>query len=251
MERLDRILAGTGRWSRREIGRLVKAGRVSVDGMPAQAPDEKYDPDANFTVDGEPVSGRQLVYLMLHKPAGVISATEDPRKRTVLDLLPEHMRRAGLFPVGRLDLNSEGLLLFTNDGDFANDMTHPSRQVPKTYRVTVHSEVTPEQLVQLTEGIILDGERTNPAEVKIVTEEPGRSVMLITITEGRNREIRRMCESVGLEVARLKRLAVGPVKLGMLKPGTHRELTADEVDMLRRLAERGKRAIAPERRSRK
>ena len=123
--------------------------------------------------------------------------------------------------------------------------------MPKTYRVTVHSEVTPEQLVQLTEGIILDGERTNPAEVKIVTEEPGRSVMLITITEGRNREIRRMCESVGLEVARLKRLAVGPVKLGMLKPGTHRELTADEVDMLRRLAERGKRAIAPERRGRK
>lgn len=148
-------------------------------------------------------------------------------------------------------MNSEGLLLFTNDGDFANDMTHPSRQVPKTYRVTVHSEVTPEQLVQLAEGVILDGERTNPAEVKIVTEEPGRTVLLITITEGKNREIRRMCEAVGLEVARLKRLSIGPVKLGMLKPGTYRELSGDEVDALQRTARRGLRAAASDRRNRK
>lgn len=251
--RLQKVLAESGLCSRRKAEELIAEKRVKVNGHIAET-GQKVDPARDhIQVDGEKLDVRQrdtAVYYMLYKPRGYLTAMSDDRgRRCVSELVADIPQR--VFPVGRLDLNSEGLLLFTNDGDFANDMTHPSRQVPKTYRVTVHSEVTPEQLVQLTEGIILDGERTNPAEVKIVTEEPGRSVMLITITEGRNREIRRMCESVGLEVARLKRLAVGPVKLGMLKPGTHRELTADEVDMLRRLAERGKRAIVPERRSRK
>ena len=190
------------------------------------------------------------VYYMLYKPRGYLTAMSDDRGRKCVAELVEDIPQR-VFPVGRLDMNSEGLLLFTNDGDFANDMTHPSRQVPKTYRVTVHSEVTPEQLVQLAEGVILDGERTNPAEVKIVTEEPGRTVLLITITEGKNREIRRMCEAVGLEVARLKRLSIGPVKLGMLKPGTYRELSGDEVDALQRTARRGLRAAASDRRNRK
>ncbi|MEG2597818.1 MAG: pseudouridine synthase, partial [Oscillospiraceae bacterium] len=137
-----------------------------------------------------------------------------------------------VYPVGRLDLNSEGLLLFTNDGAFANMMMHPAYQVPKCYRVTVHAKISDEQMLALSEGVVIEGKRTNPAEVRVVAEEDNRSVMLITITEGRNRQVRKMCEAVNLEVARLKRISVGPLKLGMLKPGTYRELTKDEVDML-------------------
>ncbi len=170
---------------------------AQTNGHPAEI-GQKVDPARDhIQVDGEKLDIRQretLVYYMLYKPRGYLTAMSDDRgRRCVSELVADIPQR--VFPVGRLDLNSEGLLLFTNDGDFANDMTHPSRQVPKTYRVTVHSEVTPEQLVQLSEGVLLDGVRTNPAEVKIAVEEPGRTVMLITITEGRNREIRRMCEA--------------------------------------------------------
>ena len=125
MERLDKILANTGRWSRKEARELVRAGRVAVDGVTAQAADGKYDPAARFEVDGETVSGERLVYLMLHKPAGLVSATEDPRQPTVLELLPQHLRRAGLFPAGRLDKDTEGLLLLTNDGPLAHRLLAP------------------------------------------------------------------------------------------------------------------------------
>ena len=251
--RLQEVLAESGLCSRRKAEELIAENRVKVNGRTAEI-GQKVDPARDhIQVDGEKLDLSQreeLVYYMLYKPRGYLTAMSDDRGRKCVSELVEDIPQR-VFPVGRLDLNSEGLLLFTNDGDFANDMTHPSRQVPKTYRVTVHGPVTPEQQVRLTEGVELDGQRTNPAEVKIVTEEPERTVMLITITEGRNREIRRMCEAVGLTVARLKRLAIGPVKVGMLKPGAYRELTADELDMLRRLAQRGKRAAAPEKRRRK
>ena len=133
-----------------------------------------------------------------------------------------------VYPVGRLDRNSEGLLLFTNDGNFANDIMHPSRHISKTYRVTVHSKITDDQIVSLT-----DGRKTLPATVSVELDTPERSVMRITIHEGRNRQIRRMCEAVGLEVVRLRRTSIGPVKLGMLKPGAWRELTAEELRALR------------------
>ena len=175
---------------------------------------------------------------MLYKPRGYLTAMSDDRGRKCVSALVEGLPYR-VFPVGRLDLNSEGLLLFTNDGDFANDMAHPSRQVPKTYRVTVRGEVSGEQLARLTEGVELDGVLTIPAEVRVAVEEPGRTVLIITITEGRNREIRRMCEAVNLEVARLKRLAIGPVRLGMLRPGELRELTPDELAALKRLAAKG------------
>ncbi len=250
--RLQKVLAESGLCSRRKAEELIAEKRVRVNGHIAEI-GQKVDPARDhIQVDGEKLDTRQreeMVYYMLYKPRGYLTAMSDDRGRKCVAQLVEEIPQR-VFPVGRLDLNSEGLLLFTNDGDFANDMTHPSRQVPKTYRVTVHSDVTPEQQMRLSEGVELDGVMTLPAEVRILSEEPGRTVMAITITEGRNREIRRMCEAVGLEVARLKRLAVGPVRLGMLKPGTYRELTVEEVEQLRRLAKRGA-AAAPERRGRK
>ena len=239
--RLQKIIAESGFCSRRKAEELIEEKRVRVNGRPASL-GQKANPDRDtITIDGEKLNTKSRdkhVYYMMYKPRGYLTSMSDDRgRKCVSDLVADIPER--VFPVGRLDMNSEGLLLFTNDGDFANAMTHPSHQVPKTYRVTVHSQVEAEQMVRLSEGVELDGVLTNPAEVRIAVEEPGRTVLLITITEGRNREIRRMCEAVGLEVARLKRLAIGPVRLGMLKPGAYRELTGEELDALKRLAAKG------------
>ena len=150
----------------------------------------------------------------------------------MLDILKEE-NTDGLYPVGRLDRNSEGLLLFTNDGEFANSIMHPSRHISKTYRVTVRPDITDEQLVMLSEGVEIDGKKTLPATVVVKEKAEGRVVLLMTIKEGRNRQIRKMCEAVGLEVARLRRISIGPLKLGMLKPGTYRELPAEELRAIR------------------
>ena len=146
-----------------------------------------------------------------------------------------------MYPVGRLDKDSEGLLLLTNDGDFANLLTHPSHGVSKLYRVTVRPHATEEQIIALTDGVVLDdGSKTLPAAIHVVTDEPERTVLEMTIREGKNRQIRRMCEAVGLDVIRLRRSALGAVKLGMLQPGQYRELTSQEVTALRTAASRGK-----------
>ncbi len=241
--RLQKVIAESGACSRRKAEELIIEGRVKVNGRKAQI-GQKIDPKKDIVfIDGEKLKGRnrrQNVYIMLNKPRGYLTAMSDERgRKCVSELVDDAPDR--VYPVGRLDLNSEGLLLFTNDGDFANTMMHPSYQVPKCYRVTVREEVSDEQMINLSEGVKIDGVMTNPAEVKIVTEEDARTVMLITITEGRNRQIRKMCEAVGLTVIRLKRISVGPLKLGMLKPGSWRELSKDEVDMLIETAERIKR----------
>ena len=169
---------------------------------------------------------------MLNKPRGYVTTVSDELdRRCVMDLLEGVEER--VYPVGRLDRNSEGLLLFTNDGEFANGIMHPSRHITKTYRVTVRPDVSDAQLVKLAEGVEIDGRKTLPATVVVKDKEPGRAVLLITIKEGRNRQIRKMCEAVGLEVARLRRISIGPLKLGMLKPGDYRELTAEELRALR------------------
>lgn len=169
---------------------------------------------------------------MMNKPRGYVTTVSDELdRRCVMDLLEGVEER--VYPVGRLDRNSEGLLLFTNDGEFANGIMHPSRHVAKTYRVTVRPDISDEQLVSLSEGVEIDGKKTLPASVIVKDKEPGRVVILITIKEGRNRQIRKMCEAVGLEVARLRRISIGPLKLGMLKPGAFRELTADELRAIR------------------
>jgi 23S rRNA pseudouridine2605 synthase len=232
--RIQKILADAGYCSRRKAEALIQAGRVKRNGRPVKLGD-KASPKDLLTVDGEKIAvpkKKNLRYIMLNKPRGyVTTVSDDLDRRCVMDLLEGVEER--VYPVGRLDRNSEGLLLLTNDGSFANGIMHPSRHVTKTYRVTVRPSITEEQLVQLADGVVLDGKKTLPANIVVMVNEPGRVVMQMTIKEGRNRQIRRMCEAVGLEVARLRRTSVGPLKLGMLKPGAYRDLTAEELRAIR------------------
>lgn len=232
--RIQKLLADAGYCSRRKAEELIRQGRVQRNGRPVGLGD-KADPRDLITVDGQRINvpkKKKLRYIMLHKPRGYVTTVSDElERRCVMDLLEGVEER--VYPIGRLDRNSEGLLLLTNDGAFANGIMHPSRHVSKTYRVTVRPAVTEEQLVALADGIELDGKKTLPATVVVMTNEPGRVVLQMTIKEGRNRQIRRMCEAVGLEVARLRRTSVGPLKLGMLAPGKWRDLTAEELRAIR------------------
>ena len=172
---------------------------------------------------------------MLNKPRGYVTTVSDELgRKTVMDLLPDFGCR--IYPVGRLDKDSEGLLLLTNDGSFTNCMTHPSHEYAKVYRVTVRPAVNDEILFNLRNGIEIDGRKTAPCEVTVLTEEENRVVLEFILHEGRNRQIRKMCESQGLEVARLKRISIGPIKLGMLKQGDYKELSEQDVKKLLRSA---------------
>jgi 23S rRNA pseudouridine2605 synthase len=232
--RIQKMIADSGYCSRRKAEELISRGKVKLNGHPVKLGDKCGFKDI-ITIDGERIympRKKNLLYIMMNKPRGYVTTVSDELdRRCVMDLLDGVEER--VYPIGRLDRNSEGLLLFTNDGDFANSIMHPSRHVSKTYRVTVRPDITDDQLVQLSEGIDIDGRKTMPASIVVKEKEQGRVVLLITIKEGRNRQIRRMCEAVGLEVARLRRISIGPVKLGMLKPGTWRELTAEELRALR------------------
>ncbi|MCM1132686.1 MAG: rRNA pseudouridine synthase [Ruminococcus flavefaciens] len=232
--RIQKMIADSGFCSRRKAEELMSKGRVKLNGHPVKLGDKCGFKDI-ITIDGERIympRKKNFVYIMMNKPRGYVTTVSDELdRRCVMDLLGDVEER--VYPVGRLDRNSEGLLLFTNDGEFANNIMHPSKHITKTYRVTVRPDINDEQLVQLSEGVEIDGRMTLPATVIVKEKQPGRVVMLITIKEGRNRQIRKMCEAVGLEVARLRRISVGPLKLGMLKPGTWRELTADELRAIR------------------
>lgn len=232
--RIQKMIADSGFCSRRKAEELMSQGRVKLNGRPVKLGDKCGFKDI-ITVDGERIympRKRNFLYIMMNKPRGYVTTVSDELdRRCVMDLLEGVEER--VYPIGRLDRNSEGLLLFTNDGNFANDIMHPSKHISKTYRVTVRPDITDDQLVQLSEGVEIDGRMTLPANVVVKEKQPGRVVMLITIKEGRNRQIRKMCEAVGLEVARLRRVSIGPLKLGMLKPGTYRELTAEELRALR------------------
>lgn len=238
-QRIQKVLSDQGVCSRRAAEKLIDEGRVKVNGHPVTLGD-KMDPDFDkVSIDGKSVRivrKRQYTYLMLNKPRGYITTASDERgRKTVMDLLTGVDRR--VYPIGRLDKDSEGLLLLTDDGAFANLLTHPSGGVGKLYRVTVRPRATEEQVVKMSSGVVLDdGVKTQPAVIHVVVDEPGRTVLEITLHEGRNRQIRRMCEAVGLEVIRLKRSAEGPVKLGMLQPGEYRELKKSEISALRNAA---------------
>lgn len=228
-ERLQKILAASGAASRRKAEELIRAGRVTVNGKPAKLGDSALPGRDVIALDGERLTASgEKYYLALHKPRGFVTTMSDERDRKCVAQLVEDLGER-VYPVGRLDKDSEGLLLLTNDGEFANLVAHPRGHVAKTYRVTVRPSVTEEQLNRLAVGIELDGRMTAPAKVRVLEQQPGRVVLEMVLTEGRNREIRRMCETLGLEVARLKRIAIGPVRLGMLPQGKHRELTKAEI----------------------
>ena len=230
--RLQKFLAESGVASRRKSEELIDQGKVKVNGKVAMIGD-KIDPKKDtVTVSGKKiVKTKTFTYIVLHKPRGFITTMSDEKDRKcVAELIKDVDGR--VYPVGRLDKDSEGMLLFTNDGAFANAMTHPTKHVPKTYRVTVRPSISEEQITALTQGVIIEDRKTAPAEVRVITKEEGRVVLEIILYEGRNRQIRKMCEEVGLEVARLKRTQIGSIKLGMLKQGAWRHLTEDEVRKL-------------------
>lgn len=228
------MIADSGVCSRRKAEELISRGRVKLNGHPVKLGDKCGYKDI-ITIDGERLyipKKKSFRYIIMNKPRGYVTTVSDELdRRCVMDLLDDVEDR--VYPVGRLDRNSEGLLLFTNDGEFANSIMHPSRHISKTYRVTVRPDISDEQLIQLSEGVEIDGKRTLPATVIVKDKQPGRVVLLMTIKEGRNRQIRKMCEAVGLEVARLRRTSIGPIKLGMLKPGAYRDLTAEELRAIR------------------
>ena len=237
-ERLQKYLSACGVVSRRKAEELIAAGSVKVNGRTAHIGD-KIDPRRDtVTVLGQRVRQTERpVYLMLYKPRGVLTTMSDDRgRKCVPELLRDVPER--VYPIGRLDKDSEGLLLLTNDGEFANLMMHPSHHIPKTYRVTVRPSVSDAQIARMTEGMEIDGRMTAPTEVRVLDREENRVVLEVVLHEGRNRQIRKMCDALGLEVARLKRTAMGPVRLGMLRQGEYRELTAEEVQKLRTLAEK-------------
>ena len=235
MERLDKLLAATGQWSRKEAKALVKAGRVQVGGARPKGPEDKVAEGTPVTVDGRPIATEQGVYVMLHKPAGVVSSTQDPRERTVLDLLPQHLRRRALFPVGRLDKDTEGLLLLTNDGPLAHALLAPGRHVDKVYYARTAGCLTKEDCRAFAAGMTLGGGLDClPAGLEILSAGPEGSEGLVTLREGKFHQVKRMLAARGKPVLYLKRVRMGNLPLDpALEPGTYRYLTEDEVESLR------------------
>lgn len=230
--RLQKFLSEAGVASRRKAEEMIRNGSVKVNGVTAQIGDSVDPKRDTVTVKGKKVRKESnMRYVLLNKPRGYVTTTDDELgRKCVLELVRDVKER--VYPVGRLDRVSEGALILTNDGAFANAMMHPSRHVPKTYKVTVRPDITAEKVDLLSTGIELDGRMTVPAEVRVVSREEGRAVLEIVLYEGRNRQIRRMCEAVELEVARLRRVSIGSVKLGMLQTGDWRDLTPAEVESL-------------------
>ena len=233
--RLDKLLSSTGRWSRREVRQLVREGRVLVDGRPAAATDEKYDPEQTMLqVYGERLSFAAHCYVMIHKPPGVVSATEDRRAATLLDLLPLELRKRELFPVGRLDKDTEGLLLLTDDGPLAHRLLSPRRHVDKGYYARLDGVLTEEDCTAFAAGLVLeDGYSCLPARLERLADNGVQSEVLITLHEGKFHQVKRMTASRGAPVLYLKRLSMGPLRLDpALECGKWRYLTKEEEDAL-------------------
>ncbi len=252
--RLQKVIAAAGIASRRAAEQLIVDGRVTVNGRTVRELGTRAHP----TRDDVRVDGRRIVraerprYLLIHKPAGYVTTRRDPQRRpTVLDLIPGVQEY--VYPVGRLDYDSEGLLLLTNDGSLAAVLTHPRHGVPRVYEAVVRGVPASEQLRRLANGVMLDGQRTAPAEVRLVSRrgtDHNRAKytrVRLTLREGRNRQVRRMFDVIGHPVSRLRRTRLGPLELHGLKPGDMRELTAAELKALRRAA---REAAPPPRRAR-
>ena len=234
MERLDKLLAGTGKWSRREVKALVRQGLVRVDDRLAASAEDKLDPAAAIvTVAGETISLCRFTYVMLHKPAGVLTATEDRKQPTVLDLLPPELRRIGLAPVGRLDKDTEGLLLLTNDGELAHRLLSPKYHVEKRYFARVDGELSAADAEAFARGMTLgDGLECLPAGLEVLPDR----VCIVTLREGKFHQVKRMLAARGAPVLYLKRLSMGPLTLDdSLAAGAYRLLRAEEILALYRV----------------
>ncbi|KKO52031.1 pseudouridine synthase [Paenibacillus sp. DMB20] len=244
MERLQKIMAQAGIASRRKCEELILEGKVQVNGETVTALGTKADPDEDIiTVNGKPIKNEKKVYVMLNKPKGVITSASDPEGRKIVsDYLKGIKER--VYPIGRLDYDTEGLLLLTNDGEFANLLSHPKYHVPKTYLATVKGVPHGTELDKLRAGIMLEDGMTSPAEVEYKDVDPDnkQSVISITIHEGRNRQVRRMFEAISHPVIRLKRISFGDLLLQNLKRGVYRHLTPDEINTLRQMAQSAKPA---------
>ena len=234
--RLQKFLADQGVCSRRHGEALIVDGRVSVNGKVAYL-GQTVTGDEKIAVDGKPVRSthRRSTYLILYKPRGYVTTLSDEMgRKCVKDLIPNISAR--VYPVGRLDKDSEGMLLLTDDGELAHRLSSPSAHIPKTYRVTVNGELTDDQIKEMSEGMALDdGEQLQPAEIQIREKSETRSVFHITIYEGKNRQIRRMCEQLGLQVKLLKRESIAQLRLGNIKPGQTRFLSDEEVQYIKSL----------------
>ena len=230
MERLDKFLCDSGAGTRSQVKLMIKAGRVTVDGLPARDSSVKIDPQ-NQTVclDGEALGGKQLVVLMLNKPAGYITATEDPKEPTVMELLPEQYRHLELKPVGRLDKATEGLLLFTNDGDLLHRLISPKKEIPKIYYARHEGTATAEDVAAFKAGMIL---RDETVCLPAVLEPLGPGESLITVCEGKYHQVRRMMAARGMHVNYLERRQEGSLALGDLPRGEVRKLSEDEIGFL-------------------
>ncbi len=216
--------------SRRKSEFFIKNGKVKINGQIAKLGDRVNPQKDLVKVDEQVIKNDQsgFRYIMLYKPRGFVTTMSDEKgRKCVADLVRDIPER--VYPAGRLDKDSEGLIIMTNNGDFANRLIHPSKNIWKTYRVTVRPKLTEDQMTKLCTGIEIDGKYTEPARVNVIVQEKNRVVLEISIKEGRNRQIRKMCESVGLEVARLKRISIGVLKLGMLSPGKWRDLNENEI----------------------
>ena len=231
MERLDKRLAATGVWSRKEARDLIRAGRVTVEGQVCRRPEDKVEKTAAVLVDGQPLEGGGPVYIMLHKPAGLVSATEDAREKTVLSLLPERYQRLGLFPAGRLDKDTEGLVLLTNDGPLAHRLLAPKSHVDKVYYVEVDGVLDEADCAAVRQGVELaDGYLCLPGELELFD---GGKAAHITLHEGKYHQIKRMMASRGKPVTYLKRLKFGPLALDETLPkGGWRVLNDEEIQAL-------------------
>lgn len=231
MERLDKVVSATGKYSRREVRLLVRQGRILVDGVPAASPEMKVDPEqAEILADGLSIGYEKYTYIMLHKPAGVLSAVEDKRQQTVLDLLPPELQKRGLSPVGRLDKDTEGLLLLTNDGELTHKLLSPKYHVNKVYYARVEGRLEPSDCEAFAAGMILgDGLACMPAGLEILSENEA----LVTLREGKFHQVKRMLAARGKPVVYLKRLSMGRLQLDKdLLPGQFRPLREEEISML-------------------
>lgn len=232
--RLNRAIAATGICSRRNADELIKDGRVSVNGKRTVDLGLQVDPQKDrISVDGKPLYKKSFEYVVLYKPKGVVTTCDDERgRRTILDLLPEELQH--LKPVGRLDRDSEGMIVLTNDGNLAQTLTHPSQHVDKTYRVTVEGHIEDKAIQALKDGVRLSEGWTERAQVRSLRRSGNLSTFVIVIHEGRNRQIRRMCAKLGYNVLRLVRERIGALQLNLIEPGDWRHLTASEITSLKK-----------------